>query len=812
MKIVALFLLLLLGLVGPALAGDGEDRIFMERPGVLEFSGQMIARPLQADALEALGLDPATIDSRRAAAALRLDPMLKRYVSLTDEHIIVVPEGHDENSLAAVLMATGDYQYVEPDWICYPIRVPNDPYYGQQWHHTNMQSALAWDLFTGAASQVAAVCDTGVDKDHPDLQAHLIPGYNAVDRLPEVMGGDVSDINGHGTATTGCVGAIGNNGTGVAGINWTISLMPIRVSNSSGGGANMSDLTHGSLWAAQNGAKTVSVSYTGVESSSVGTTGTQIKALDALLIWAADNYNQNHSSFDWQDVIVVGATDQSDNKASFSSYGLAIDVMAPGVDIMTTALGGGYNDVSGTSFSTPLTNGACALIWSFAPGMSANDVEQTLFDGCDDMGNPNHYGFGRVNVYESLRRTTLAITFPNGLPEGYRPPGLEQVIELRIVPGSENYVPGTGFMYYRFDSGSSYIPVPVTPLGGDDYEVEIPATVPGDHPEFYFVAKGDGGSTVYSPPGAPNDVYSYDVYLVEEIFVDNFESDEGWTVLNENVDTGAWERAVPAGSGGTRGDPPQDSDGSGKCYVTGNGNDEDLDGGPTRLISPVFDLSSGDAQISYYRWQYNDDGDDYLVVEISNNAGGTWVQVESVSGAGGWSHHSFNVSDFVSPTSQIQVRFVSSDNPNNSVTESGLDDFRIQRIHDPASLWAEAYSCSAALGSDIPLLLDAGAGYVGRTYKLVGSFSGSRPGTILPGGLVLPLNRDFLTDYILYHPNLPVFAGFNGNLDAQGGATAHLRLPSGAATPYVGQTMTYAFTMIGPFDFVSNPIFIQVDP
>ncbi len=812
MKFLTLLLALLLCLAAPSFGADEEDVIFKERPGQLEFSGQMMARPVQPDVLESRGLSLAEVDNRRAIAAERLAPTLVHYEPLTDVHVFRIPEGEDENSLYRSLMATGDYEWITPDWVCFPIATPNDPNFPSQWHHQNMQSEAAWDINTGDISYIGAVCDTGVDKDHPDLQAHLVSGYNAVDRIPESQGGNVNDVHGHGTNTIGCVGAIGNNGIGVAGMNWTLSLMPIRVSNSSSGGAQMSDLTHGALWAAQNGAKSISVSYTGVETPSVGTTGTQIKALDALLLWAADNYNQNHSSFDWDDVIVVGATDQNDNQSYFSSYGLAIDCMAPGEGIMTTDDGGGYAAVSGTSFSTPLTNGACALIWTAAPGLSADDVEQKLFDGCDDMGNQTYWGHGRVNVYESLKLLTLTLSFPDGVPSGKRPPGLSETITMGIIPGGENYVPGTGFMYYRYDSGSSYTAVPVTPLGGDLYEVALPATVPGDAPEFYFVAEGDGGSTVYSPAGAPSNVYSYDVCLVEELIRDNFENDLGWTVVNTNVDTGAWVRAVPSGSG-DRGDPPNDSDGSGKCYITGNGSDEDLDGGPTVLTSPTFDLSSGDAQVTYDRWHYVSGGnDDYLTVEISNNNGASWTTVESILGSGGWITKSIDVSNYVTPTSQMKMRYTSSDQPNDSVTESGLDAFVVQRINFFPELYANAYELSSVTGSDIDFMLDAGSTFAGRNYLVLASLAGSSPGMNV-NGVHVPLNWDWVSDFIYNNLGLPAFQDFFSNLDGSGQAVATLNLSSAPGlAPFVGQNLTFAFAVTGPVDFASNPLEIEILP
>ncbi len=365
---------------------------FVDQPGHLELTGRMTVRPIQDG-------------PHYAVAVARLESMLIRSVPATDEYIIRVPEGMTEDTLADRLMDTGDYQYVTPDWRCFPLAVPNDPNYGNQWHHTTIHSPQAWDLIHDASGQIATWTDTGVDHSHPDLAASLIPGYNAPDRMAEVNGGDTSDINGHGTHVAGTIGAIGNNGIGVAGVCWNVQLMPVRVSNFSDGSAYLSDLTDGARWAVDNGAKTISASYSGVQDPSIQTTGAYVKSQGGLYFYAADNSNTNHSSFDWVDVTVVGATDQNDVKASWSSYGKAIDCVAPGVDIWSTNRGGGYGGASGTSFSTPMTNGVAALLWAANPYLSAQQVEDRLYASCDDLGTPGEddtYGWGRVNLENAV--------------------------------------------------------------------------------------------------------------------------------------------------------------------------------------------------------------------------------------------------------------------------------------------------------------------------------------------------------------------------------------------------------------------------
>ena len=401
---------MILSLLSPILASailaqEPEPR-FVNQPGHLELSGRMIARPVQDNP-----------EARAAARAEVKDWVLEEYPEV-DELILTVPEGLDENSLAAQLMASGEWEYVHPDWICYPIATPNDTYFGNQWHHATMQSEEAWDIITEGGNHIAAWTDTGVDTDHPDLQGRLLPGYNSVDGLTEAQGGDIEDINGHGTLTGGCIGAAGNNGMGVAGCLWNVQLLPVRVSNFASGGAYYSDLTAGARWAAENGARTISASYSGVQDASIQTTGAYCRSLGALYFYAADNSNNNHSSFDWADVIIVGATDQNDNKAGFSSYGTAIDLTGPGVDVWTTAMGGGYGGASGTSLSTPLANGVASLMWAANPGWSSYDLESRLYASCDDIGAPGEdsvFGHGRLNMHQGVIQAlsgTMDLTAP----------------------------------------------------------------------------------------------------------------------------------------------------------------------------------------------------------------------------------------------------------------------------------------------------------------------------------------------------------------------------------------------------------------
>lgn len=374
---------------------------FVERPGEMEFTGRLLLRPKSARELAADGVRGLAIERRRTDAVDRIAPLVVEHAAGPDRWTIEVPAGHDESSFAAELLKTGDYAWVHPDWMLFPIAVPNDPQYPQQWHHPMMESEAGWDISVGRKQIVLAFVDSGVDLDHEDLEPLLVPGFNSADDIPQVAGGDVSDINGHGTAVGGCISAVGDNGLGIAGMGWNLSLMPIRCTNSPGGGASLGNILQGAEWAVENGARASSCSYTGIQNFAIQESGAYIRSIGGLLIYAANNFNENHSGFDWEDVVVVGATDQNDNKANFSSYGLGVDVFAPGVAIRTTQNGGGYGGSTGTSFATPIVNGVIGIIWSVDPTLSPVEVEQILYLSSDDKGEPGndeYWGWGRANL------------------------------------------------------------------------------------------------------------------------------------------------------------------------------------------------------------------------------------------------------------------------------------------------------------------------------------------------------------------------------------------------------------------------------
>ncbi len=664
---------------------NAQKSQLVEIPGEMEFSGRLIAMPLQVSALVESGMAP-----QQAAAQLQqAEALLSTFAVHTTEPlvgytVINLPQGESENQVIDRLMATGLFKYVEPDWTVYPLDCPNDSQFGSQWHHNEnrMDSCAGWDIYVGDPSISVGICDTGIETSHPDLQLNRLEAYNAVDQVWENDGGNITPVHPHGTQVTGCSAANGNNGIGVSGVGQNLSHRMMRVSNSSGGGSNLSVLNHASLVSIQAGDKVANVSYSGVTAQSIRDTATAIKGLGGLVCWAAGNNaaNLNWGNRDDDDLIVVGSTDINDNKAGSSAFGNSVDVTAPGASVFTSTTGGGYTNVSGTSFASPMVAGLCALIWSANPSLTPDEVEAALKAGVDDLGaaGPDTtYGHGRINVFGSMDIVgvpPMQIELPDGTPEFVDPDGGTTIPVTIIANGIS--ITGTPSVFY--DDGNGEQSAQLTALGGDNYELTMPAVECLSTVNYYISVMGSDGETYTSPRGAPATSHSSFATNGTDITLeDNFETDNGWTVSNENLTDGAWERGVPAGDG-DRWDPLTDADGSGSCWLTDNvAGNSDVDGGTTRLMSPMFDMSGmTGAQVGYSRWfNSNNPVGDTFIAEVSNNDGSSWTQIESGASGDEWVDVSFAVEDFVSLTTMMRFRFSVTDGGLATVVEGGFDHF-----------------------------------------------------------------------------------------------------------------------------------------
>ncbi len=302
---------------------------------------------------------------------------------------------------------------------------------------------------------------------------------------------------------------------------------------------------------------------------------------------------------------------------------------------------------------------------------------------------------GRCNgtqVWIAAPFVTVEFSYPAGLPPVVEPQAAAS-FPVQLTPINSTIEPDTPALHASINGGP-FITTSLAPAGGDLYLATLPAVECTDRVEFYLTAQTSGGQDFADPPAAPVDTYlAIGAAGTEILLADHFEGDvSDWTVVSDpSLVTGEWEQAVPDSTlfAGQTAAPGEDATPAGDmAFVTENGppgsipQAYDVDFGPTYLISPVFDLQDSDAIVTAARWAFSTVGiHDPLITELSSDGGSTWTLVDSTENTGSaWQTASFIVSDFAAPTAQMRVRFGICDCPNDSVTEAGIDDFRIDKI------------------------------------------------------------------------------------------------------------------------------------
>ena len=314
---------------------------------------------------------------------------------------------------------------------------PNDPAYATQQHDLPLIGVpTAWQTTTGSPSVIVAILDTGTTIGHEDLA-----GTTFVSPDNEVAGGTaVVDDHGHGTHVTGTIAARTNNGIGVAGIAPGVSIMPVKVLDATGGGY-LSAILDGIDHAVVNGAKIINLSLGGtIEPDAVAAIQPTFDAAFAAgvtIIAAAGNDGDTSIEYPcaFVHVICVGATDDSDLHASFSNRNAFVDISAPGVDQLSTAVGGGYAHMSGTSMATPHVVGVAALILSAHPGDTPSQIEAALESTAHDygsVGRDDSYGYGRVDA-----GAAVAVVPPPGPPADLTPPTMTTLTAPSLITSTD---------------------------------------------------------------------------------------------------------------------------------------------------------------------------------------------------------------------------------------------------------------------------------------------------------------------------------------------------------------------------------------
>ncbi|MDH0868234.1 S8 family serine peptidase [Mitsuaria sp. GD03876] len=354
----------------------------------------------------------AGLDDKELARILSPHGGKARRVGRSQLAIVDLPANASETALAQLLARHPQLKSAELDMRVSPAMTPNDPYLGSEWHLTRINAPQAWDTAQGAGIKIA-ILDTGIDASHPDLAGRLVPGWNFYDG-----NADTSDVHGHGTAVAGAAAAALNNGIGVASVAGQAQLMPVRIADPNAY-AYWSTVAQGLTWAADQGARVANISYSGVAgSTTVQSAADYLRSKGGLVVVSAGNNGIDEGLVPTASMIPVSATDETDTKTSWSSYGSFVALAAPGQNIWTTQRGGSYGAWWGTSFASPVVAGTVALLMSARPSLSGSAIQSALFSTAVDLGAAGrdpYYGWGRVNAAAAMQ-AVLAAPAPDTQP------------------------------------------------------------------------------------------------------------------------------------------------------------------------------------------------------------------------------------------------------------------------------------------------------------------------------------------------------------------------------------------------------------
>ncbi len=419
------------------------------KPGIMEMPGGMRVAAAKAATVRAASVQ--ALNARHGVFRIRQlyrDALQNRpdWTQLENHYVLYFPKEKSVKEVAAEYRKDPNVISAVP---CTVFRafdtIPNDPRFGDQYGLTNIRAPQAWDRTTGSSSVIVAVLDTGIDSDHEDFVGRIDP------RGKDFVNGDndPEDDFGHGTDVSGVIGAVTNNGKGVAGVDWQTKILPIKVLNSVGSGT-IADILDGISYAASLNVDVINMSF-GQYNDSVNKyveenpgewppgAGNGLKDMCQLaydnnvaLVAAAGNGDVDWNTYPayYPTVMAIAAVDSSDHRSVWagidpetlrqqkSNYASWVHVSAPGTNIWSTERGGGYGgNNNGTSLAAPFVAGLAALIKSVYPSYTSQQVMDKIEDTADDIDalNPGYegkLGSGRINAFLALSGAVARISYP----------------------------------------------------------------------------------------------------------------------------------------------------------------------------------------------------------------------------------------------------------------------------------------------------------------------------------------------------------------------------------------------------------------
>ena len=444
-------------------------------------------------------------------------------------------ENPDDLQKALELMKKdNNIAYAEPNYIMHILEtVPNDGRYSSQYALNNtgqtggtrgadISAQDAWDIQTGSRDIIVGVIDTGIDDRHSDLAANMWrnPGEsgdgkesNGVDDdgngyVDDYRGWDFVnndnnpfDDNDHGTHCAGIIGAVGNNGSGISGANWNVSLLGLKFLSGSGSGST-DDAVEAILYAIDLGIPILSNSWGGGGRSQALEDAIEAASQAGILFVAAagndakntdnsDNYPSNYAS---ANVISVASSDDRDQLSSFSNYGKeTVDLAAPGSSILSTVANNNYRSLSGTSMATPYVAGAAALIMAQYPGISMEEIKYRLLGSVDFKSAfaSRTVSGGRLNAFKALSDSPVITVVPHPNTSSTQP----YTITAQVV--DDGSVASATLNYELSGNGSGTASVPLTG-NGINFSGQVPGQALETTVSYSVTATDDAGNSTTS--------------------------------------------------------------------------------------------------------------------------------------------------------------------------------------------------------------------------------------------------------------------------------------------------------------------------
>ncbi len=336
-----------------------------------------------------------------------------------------VGAGQTVSSVLSNLSTRADVLASTPDFKITANLTPNDPSYPSLWgmeqtNDADIDASTAWDFGT-SSSVVVAVIDSGIDYNHVDLVPNIWTNSDEIsgNGIDDDANGYIDDTrgwnfvsnnnnpmddNGHGTHVAGTIGAVGNNGIGVAGVAWNVKVMALKFLDASGSGS-LSGAVAAVDYARVNGAKIINASWGGGGFNTALNSALQrFQNAGGIFVAAAGNEAANNAvvgsypaNYNLPSVVSVAASSQTDTLASFSNFGTNVDIAAPGVSILSTYPGNRYARLSGTSMATPHVAGAMALLWGQSPSLTSTQLIDLVMQNTDNVLRDRTI-YGRMNL------------------------------------------------------------------------------------------------------------------------------------------------------------------------------------------------------------------------------------------------------------------------------------------------------------------------------------------------------------------------------------------------------------------------------